>query len=176
MPFTPVHMGAGMLVKAGLRERFSLMMFGWSQIVMDIQPLLVMIAGHGHVHGITHTYAGAVVIAVVATITGKHLAEFGLVLLELPQHRPITWRVALSSAFVGTMSHVLLDSVMHADLQPFAPWRGDNPFLGLITVDALHWACFGTGGLGLLLYPVVAALWPAQRRASREREQARRVK
>ncbi len=39
VPFTPIHMGPGMLVKPVLQERFSLMMFGWSQIMMDIQPL-----------------------------------------------------------------------------------------------------------------------------------------
>lgn len=50
MPFTPVHMGSGILVKAILKGRFSLLFFGRTQIVMDIQPLLVMISGKGHLH------------------------------------------------------------------------------------------------------------------------------
>ena len=42
MPFTPLHMGPGILIKSLLQGCFSLMVFGWTQIVMDIQPLLVM--------------------------------------------------------------------------------------------------------------------------------------
>lgn len=32
MPFTPFHMGPGLLVKALLQGSFSLMVFGWTQI------------------------------------------------------------------------------------------------------------------------------------------------
>ena len=41
MPFTPFHMGPGILIKSLLQGAFSLMVFGWAQIVMDIQPLFV---------------------------------------------------------------------------------------------------------------------------------------
>ncbi len=51
MPFTPFHMGPGIVVKALLQGSFSLMVFGWAQIVMDIQPLFVLISGEGHLHG-----------------------------------------------------------------------------------------------------------------------------
>jgi len=45
-------MGPGILVKSILQSSFSLMVFGWTQIVMDIQPLIVMITGEGHLHGL----------------------------------------------------------------------------------------------------------------------------
>lgn len=163
MPFTPVHMGPGMLVKSVLQERFSLMMFGWSQIVIDMQPLSVMLTGHGHLHGFTHTYLGAFPVAIVAALTGKHLAGVGLKLLDLEDHLPITWRVAFLSVFIGTYSHVLLDSVMHADLQPFAPWRLDNPFLGCISLANLHWLCFGAGFVGVVLYQIMDAWRPGHK-------------
>ena len=41
MPLTPYHMGPGMLLKAVLGGSFSLMVFGWTQIVTDLQPLAV---------------------------------------------------------------------------------------------------------------------------------------
>jgi hypothetical protein len=44
MPFTPIHMGPGILIKAILQGSFSLMVFGWTQIVMDIQPLIVILS------------------------------------------------------------------------------------------------------------------------------------
>jgi hypothetical protein len=52
MPFTPIHMGPGILIKSLLQGSFSLMVFGWTQIVMDIQPLIVLISGEGHLHGL----------------------------------------------------------------------------------------------------------------------------
>lgn len=51
MPFTPFHMGPGIAIKAMLQGSFSLMVFGWAQIVMDLQPLFVMITGEGHLTG-----------------------------------------------------------------------------------------------------------------------------
>ncbi len=41
MPFTPIHMGSGILIKLMLQGSFSLMVFGWTQIVMDIQPKVI---------------------------------------------------------------------------------------------------------------------------------------
>ncbi len=59
MPFTPLHMGPGLLIKAALQGSFSLMVFGWAQILMDLQPLFVMWSGAGRLHGFYHTYFGA---------------------------------------------------------------------------------------------------------------------
>lgn len=66
MPFTPFHMGPGILLKALLQGSFSLMVFGWSQIVMDLQPLIAMLTGMGKLHGFTHTY---LVLCFTKTIT-----------------------------------------------------------------------------------------------------------
>jgi len=48
MPFTPIHMGPGILIKAILHGGFSLMVFGWAQIIMDIQPLGVLTVSQLH--------------------------------------------------------------------------------------------------------------------------------
>ncbi|MDR0275331.1 MAG: hypothetical protein LBI48_08355 [Burkholderiaceae bacterium] len=50
MPFTPLHMGPGLAVKALLGRRFSLTVFGFSQIAMDIEPLARMIRGDTLLH------------------------------------------------------------------------------------------------------------------------------
>ena len=152
MPFTPWHMGPGILFKAFLQGSFSLMVFGWSQIVTDIQPLWVLVAGHGHLHGFTHTYIGATVLAVFSALSGKYLAALGLRMLGLSQFLPVSWHVAFVSAGIGTYSHVVLDSVMHADLEPFWPFTSSNGLLGLLSVEALHWFCLACGALGGALY------------------------
>jgi len=155
MPFTPIHMGPGILIKAILQGSFSLMVFGWTQIVMDIQPLVVMISGEGHLHGFTHTYIGAVLIAIFAALSGKYLSELGLKLIGVSKKvNPISiaWWVVFLSAFIGSFSHVLLDSIMHSDVEPFFPFMMDNQFLGLISVPMLHKVCLYSGLSGAAIY------------------------
>lgn len=152
MPFTPFHMGPGLLVKALLQGSFSLMVFAWAQIIMDIQPLVVMITGEGHLHGFSHTYVGATLIGIGSALTGKYAAELGLRLMGQLRHLPVSWPVAGISAVIGSYSHVLLDSVMHPDIQPFAPFILDNRLLGCLSVAALHEFCLYSGLLGVGLY------------------------
>lgn len=158
MPFTPVHMGPGIAIKAVMQGSFSLMVFGWTQIVMDIQPLIVMLTQAGHLHGFTHTYLGATLIAVFAGLTGKHLSEFGLVLLRIQSmgHPKIAWWVSFLSAFIGSYSHVFLDSIMHNDVEPFFPFSQANEWVGLVSVAALHWFCLYSGLVGAAVYYFIA--------------------
>ena len=165
MPFTPIHMGPGILIKALLQSSFSLMVFGWTQIVMDIQPLIVLISGEGHLHGFTHTYVGAILIALFAALTGKYLSELGLEIIGLSKKEHpinIAWWVVLLSAFIGSFSHVLLDSIMHSDVEPFFPFTLNNQFLGLITVQMLHKICMYSGLLGAATYFVMS--WRLKRK------------
>jgi membrane-bound metal-dependent hydrolase YbcI (DUF457 family) len=158
LPFTPFHMGPGILVKALLQSSFSLMVFAWSQIVMDIQPLLVLISGQGHLHGFSHTYLGALLFAIFSASTGKYVAEFGLRLVGISkQSQPISilWSVALLSAILGCFSHVMLDSLMHSDLQPFYPFDKNNPFLGWVSVHVLHKFCLYSGLIGAAIFYLV---------------------
>ncbi len=154
MPFTPIHMGPGILFKALLQSSFSLMVFGWTQIVMDVQPLIVMITGEGHLHGFTHTYIGAFLIAIFAALSGKYLSQIGLLLLQLSPDRPIQirWWVAFLSAFIGGFSHVYLDSLMHSDVQPFYPFVLTNSFVDLVSISVLHKICIYSGLVGAAIY------------------------
>ncbi len=151
MPFTPFHMGPGILVKSILQGSFSLLVFGWAQIVMDIQPLVVLITGEGHLHGFTHTYIGATLIAIFSALSGKYLSEWGLKIIGA-HTISIKWPIAFISAFIGSFSHVLLDSIMHSDIQPFFPFSLDNKLLNLVSVTTLHKICLYTGLIGALVY------------------------
>lgn len=131
------------------------MVFGWAQVIMDIQPLIVLISGDGHLHGFTHTYIGATLIGAFSALTGKYAAEFGLRIIGAANFLPIGWFVTILSAFIGAYSHVLLDSLMHSDLQPFAPFSMANPFLDLISIEALHKFCLYSGLIGAGLFFIV---------------------
>jgi membrane-bound metal-dependent hydrolase YbcI (DUF457 family) len=70
----------------------------------------------------------------------------------------ISWKVAINSAFIGTYSHILLDSIMHADLQPFHPAQITNHLLGIVAIDTLHILCAIAGVVGLIFYFLVSYL------------------
>lgn len=69
MPFTPMHMGPGIAIKAVMQRRFSLMVFDSSQIVMDIEPLVAMMRDKGELHGLSHTVLGATVLGLFSALS-----------------------------------------------------------------------------------------------------------
>lgn len=160
MPFTPFHMGPGLFLKAVFQSGFSLMVFGWTQIIMDVQPLIVLLTEEGHLHGFSHTYIGASLIALFSALTGKYLSEFGLKFLRIANDADfkIGWFVCIASAFLGSFSHVLLDSIMHSDVEPFYPISLANEFHGIISVAMLHKLCLYSGLVGIVLFSSVLLL------------------
>lgn len=49
---------------------------------------------------------------------------------------------------MGSFSHIGLDAVMHADMNPLWPLLQGNPWLGVISIDELHLLCLALGVLG----------------------------
>ena len=147
MPFTPFHLGPGALFKAIGGRRFSFMVFGGSQVMMDIEPLVGIIRGSVVLHGYTHTLGGALAIGLAAGLIGRPISAFVLRLLRLP-HYPFTWGASFAGGLAGTFSHVLLDALMHADMKPWWPLGDGNPLLGAIDVDWLHIACAACAVVG----------------------------
>jgi hypothetical protein len=62
MPFTPFHLGPGAAFKAIGGKHFSFMVFGGTQVLMDIEPLVAILRGSPVLHGVTHTILGALVL------------------------------------------------------------------------------------------------------------------
>ena len=172
MPFTPIHMGPGILIKAVLQGGFSLMVFGWAQIVMDIQPLLAMLTGEGQLHGFSHTLIGASLLALFSMLSGKYLSELGLRILGIAKPDSpieISWRVAAGSAFIGTYSHLLLDGVMHADVVPWYPFSSANAWLGIASIGDLHLFCLVSGAAGAVIFFTVPLAAKHMTRKANER-------
>ena len=158
MPFTPFHVGPAIPVKVIFDKKFSLLVYAWAQIVMDLQPLVMMLIGRGRPHGVTHTFVGAAVLGAVAVVSGKYLSEWGLKLLSFGK-RPktvIPWRVAILSGLVGTFSHVVLDALIYPDVSPFWPFTDANPLRGSVTSSGMISFCVVSGAVGLVMWGVIA--------------------
>ena len=113
MPLTPLHLAVGLPVK----KHISLKAFILVNILIDIEPGLIMFLNMGHqgyaIHGWFHTLGGTSVIAGIVLLLG----------LPFSKHR-LFW---LYSTALGAYSHLLLDALVHSDVQPFAPVVSGNP-------------------------------------------------
>ena len=151
MPFTPFHLGPGALFKGVGGERFSFMVFGGSQVLIDLEPGYRMYVGDAVLHGPTHTLGGALLIGAIATVIGKPISEYALRLIRYPRPQ-VSWSAAATGAFVGTGSHILFDAIMHADMSPWLPLAGGNGLLGILDLATLHWVCIACGIVGFALW------------------------
>ena len=159
MPFTPFHMGAGLIAKAAANHRFSVITFGIAQITMDIEPLVGMLRGSPVLHGFTHTFVGALLIGIAVMwvspficrpILQGYNSEVGFMRLGWLACPERLRSAVVAGAFFGTFSHIVLDSFMHTDIRPFYPFSDQNPLLGLIAVDELYGLCSVSAVVGLL--------------------------
>ncbi len=156
MPFTPFHMGAAVLLKPLAPTRFSVLVFGVSQVAIDLEPLVRILRRDEVLHGWTHTLLGALALGAVAAGVAHAPVNWWIALLrrrEAPATftAPLGWRVAFASAWIGTGTHLLFDGIMHADMMPFAPLTAANPLLGAIGMGSLHLGLLAAGLLGLIL-------------------------
>jgi hypothetical protein len=158
-------MGPGLAVKALCGRHFSLTVFGFSQVIIDIEPLVRITRGDAVLHGYTHTYVGATLIALVSIFLGRPICQRLLdyfipdpnapFLNWLRGPKTITWSAAIAGAVVGAYSHVFFDSIMHSDMLPFDPVSDANEVLHVISVESLHLLCIGSGIAGALILLVV---------------------
>lgn len=160
MPVTPFHMGPGLAAKAVLGRHLSLMIFGFSQVAIDLEPMVHLARGDAVLHGFAHTYVGATLVAALSAVVGRPICQRLLERWTPDPESPfliwlwgpdrISWPAAIVGAFVGSYSHVFLDSIMHADVLPLAPFSPANALLGAVSVGSLHLLCVVSGALGAL--------------------------
>jgi membrane-bound metal-dependent hydrolase YbcI (DUF457 family) len=139
-PFTPFHFGPGLLMKSVSPRRFSFKVFVLANVLMDFEPLYFIATNQFPMHRFFHTYLGAVMVGAACAFAAKTIwKNFSISAVTL-------------SAFLGTVSHVFLDSMMHADMRPLHPWMESNGLLNRINVGHLHIFCIlsGIAGIGIL--------------------------
>ena len=120
MPLTPLHLAVGLPA----RRHISLPAFIVVNILIDIEPGLIMFFGMDSLgyslHQGVHTLGGVTLMALVTLPAGfPYKGNFHM------------W---VKGAFLGAYSHLFLDSLVHWDVEPFAPLLTGNP----LYLDAYH--------------------------------------
>lgn len=162
MPITPFHLGPAVAVKAIAPGYFSLTVFAFVQVPIDLEPLYYMAMGEDPLHRFMHTFAGATLAAILAIIAGRPICEAALrwwnahldarLARWLSTGSKIPLTAAVSGAAFGAYSHLALDAIMHTDVRPLAPFSQANPLHGMISISMLYWACAIAGLLGVVMY------------------------
>lgn len=159
LPYTPYHFGPGLLLKAGLPRRFSFLAFATTQVAIDLESWYFLTRGEWPVHRILHTFVGASLVGLgVAALVwvidravrwtiGSRAAHLSIGTPIVAFASEVHWRGVL----LGGLTHVLLDSFMHADIQPLAPFAAGNPLRDLIGWDPLETGCIAAGVLGAIV-------------------------
>ena len=165
MPFTPLHFGPGALFKSIAPREFSLSVFIFSQVLIDLEPLYFIIRDDWPLHRFLHTWPGAGLVALASIMIGRPLCEQALALLRwrIRRRHPsfavdpirISLRSASIAAVIGAASHVALDSIMHADMRPGWPFTDTNPTYAAISISALHTGCVAVGVIGIAVFALV---------------------
>jgi len=155
VPFTPFHLGPALCLAIPLRRYIHAPTFILASLVLDIEPLLVLIFGLNYpLHGYFHTLIAAIGVGFVFG-----LAMFCLESIMHPLYRtlllvpetPFSRRQFLLAAVLGTILHVLFDSPLYSDIKPFFP-STLNPLYGLAYSLEIYILCILMGILGIIFY------------------------
>lgn len=154
MPFTPYHLGPGLLIKAAAPARFSFAAYTATQVVIDLESGYYLFSGQTPVHRTLHTFLVGGAVGLVVGVGSSAIG--GRLFRRMVEHAgpaigsefliwPSVW-----GGLTGGLLHSLLDGIMHADIHPFRPFSDANPLHAVIGLSTLHLGCLGCGLLGLL--------------------------
>jgi membrane-bound metal-dependent hydrolase YbcI (DUF457 family) len=152
MPITPFHFGPGAALHALAPRHVSFLAFCAANVLIDVEPLYFMLTRQYPLHRFFHTFVGASLIA-AATVGLFVVARWLALRLRVPD--VFGWQrlgllpVTLGAA-AGSWSHVVLDSLMHRDMAPWAPFSQANPLLHAVSLGSLHGGCL-LAGIGAVI-------------------------
>jgi membrane-bound metal-dependent hydrolase YbcI (DUF457 family) len=151
MPITPFHFGPGAAIHALAPKKVSFLAFCVANVVIDVETLYFMLTHQYPLHRFFHTYIGASLIPLVTLALFISARWFATVawLPNLFKWKELGLPPVAIGATVGAFSHVLLDSLMHSDITPFAPLTDANPLLQAVSLSTLHGACLGASAIAL---------------------------
>ena len=168
MPFTPFHLGPGLLLKAAAPNRISFTAFAATQVAVDCEPLYNLLRQQWPVHRQLHSMAGGTAVGLVvaaATVAGRPVLNriLGRVASPDSESRPLlsaesSGAGAAIGGVVGGVSHSILDGIMHSDVHPLWPVSAANPLFALVGLGAVQVGCVLAAVAG------VACLWLGQTR------------
>ncbi len=159
MPFTPLHLGPALFFGMVLLRYIDLPTFLVANVIVDIEPLVILTFGLHRtsslglpLHGLLHTFLGGTFVALLLALVMIRMRGYLEPLMRLVSLEQVSSpRSVYAAALSGVYMHILLDSLLYADIRPFYP-SSYNPFLGgMAAAFGVWWFCIVTGLIGVAL-------------------------
>jgi len=130
MPFTPFHLGPGLLFGLLLLSYVDFPTFLVASVIVDIEPFLVLTLNLDYpVHGFLHSFLGGTLLAfILAAAMSKVRSALSPLMSFFKLDQKLLFKTILSASLFGVYLHILLDSPLYSDMRPFYPFDF-NPFL-----------------------------------------------
>lgn len=160
MPITPFHFGPGAALNAAAPKHISFVSFVAANVLIDIEPFYYMSTQQYPLHRFFHTYVGASFVSVAAVVLVIFCGAVSKNLFPAAFEKFFSSSVCATivGAILGSYSHIVLDSIMHRDIRPLAPFSQHNSLLGIMSLSSLHWLCIFSGLFGVVLLALRYAL------------------
>jgi len=153
MPFTPFHWGPSSWIGILLFKILDFPTLLVASVIVDIESFCVFVFNAPwSLHGFLHSFLGgsiaAILTAIILYFFRKPIKKV-MAIFKLSQDS--SFKKILWTSFFGVYSHLLLDSFLYREMNPFYPFEG-NPFLGLFTSQQVYLFCSLSFLVGVSLY------------------------
>jgi membrane-bound metal-dependent hydrolase YbcI (DUF457 family) len=156
MPFTLFHFGPALAAGLPLRKRIHAPTFIIANVIIDVEPLLVLVLGlnyplHGYLHSILVAAFAGIALGVAMFLFEKFLQPVWRLFLLETDNKPRIMAFVAAGA-LGTILHVLFDAPLYTDIQPFYPMTPANPLLNTVSSANMYVGTTWLGVFGIVFY------------------------
>ena len=150
MPFTPYHFGPALFLGLLFLSFIDFPTFLVASVIVDIEPFLVLALNLDYpLHGFFHSLLGGTLVAILLALLMLKIRDIISPLLSFFKlEQKVSFKTILVASLSGIYIHILLDSRIYTDIQPFYP-SNYNPLLttgilaGLDSYIICIWSFFG---------------------------------
>jgi hypothetical protein len=154
MPFTLLHLGSGLLLEGIAPSRISLTAFTLTQVAIDVEPGIALATSrwplHAHMHSLLSGVAIGLAVAAVTPLGRRFVSRIPRSWHKVTE-TDLRRMPALWGGLLGGLTHILLDALIHSDVQPFWPFAVENPLFLPAGDLGLYAACMAAGLVGAIL-------------------------
>lgn len=150
MPFTPFHLGFGVLFSAIFFPYLDPIALLLGTILIDLEPLFHLIFNVGQLHGVMHSLLGVIVFFI--PISFISWGSYKLISKWFDYHYNFKWYFSLISGTLGLLSHILFDAGLYSEMRLLYPFTNQTGYLfGYWTSNVAIISLSAMFGLGIII-------------------------
>ena len=150
MPFTSYHLGPGLMIGLLFLNFIDFPTFLIASVIVDMEPFVVLIFSLNYpLHGFFHSFLGGTIVALLLTVVMSKMRKYISSLMSFFKlKQEVSFKRILVASLMGIYIHILLDSPIYTDIQPFFPldinpFYRNTSFPGLLETMICVWCFMG---------------------------------